>query len=55
MLDHAGNAKEITVKGVVHDMEVEVISLIRRMPSWKMNGLKNYGPIRVSLDISHIY
>lgn len=55
MLDHAGNPKDITVKGVVHDMEVEVTSLIRRMPSWKMNGLKKYGPIRISLDISHIY
>lgn len=55
MLDHAGNAKDITVKGVVHDMEVEVISLIRRMPSWKMNGLKSYGPIRFSINIAHIY
>lgn len=52
MLDKSGNAKNVEVKGVVPDMAGEVASLIGRMPSWKMNGLKSYGPINISLNIS---
>jgi antitoxin component YwqK of YwqJK toxin-antitoxin module len=55
MLDKKGNPKDIKVDGVSRDTQLNVASVINRMPSWNMHGLPGYGPMKFSLDISTIY
>ncbi len=55
MLDKSGNPKDINVEGGWQNDRITLLSVIRRMPSWKMNGLESYGPINVSLHLTMIY
>lgn len=54
MLNKSGYARDILVEGGLVDMRIEAASILRRMPAWRMNGMDNYGPIKISLDISII-
>lgn len=52
-LDKAGFAKNIQVSGTSNrDLEIEITTVFRRMAAWNMNGLKSFGPITYTINLS---
>lgn len=53
-LDKAGFAYDIKVDGASNrDLEIEIMTVFRRMAAWNMNGLSGYGPITYTINLSN--
>lgn len=53
-LDKAGFAHDIKVTGASNrDLEIEIMTVFRRMAAWNMNGLPGYGPINYTINLSN--
>ena len=51
-LDKAGFAYDIRVTGSSdRNVEIEVLTVFRRMAAWTMNGYKSYGPITYTIEL----
>ena len=51
-LDKAGFANNIRVSGASNrDIEIEVMTVFRRMAAWNMNGYQSFGPITYTISL----
>jgi hypothetical protein len=55
MLNKKGNTTDVEFNGSLMETRTAMLSVLNRMPSWKMNGLSSYGPIKISIYITLIY
>ena len=55
-LNKAGFAYDIQVSESSNkNLEIEIKSLLRRMPAWDMNGYESFGPITFTLNLANLF